>query len=293
MLDDKDVGLGGSKDHGELVNVGLLSGQVASELLGVEVGVLGLVVLLVPPGPPDLGLGCEGVFPDEGTYALEVLDKGSALLGVIGGGVVGRVGYKLPFLLGIDEEATGGETSTYHVVWKVAGNPSGGGTGDDIDPRVLDLIIARGLCTFLKGARLAVPEAHKYVDHLAVGGVKEVTEFGGGDGDTGHGEIDLLLGPVDHLVSFPHVFDKLLPGYDVWPEVDAGNFLEEVHADSCGGTFTDDSRGGDQYDVLVAYPLELLHVYPDPAAKCPSYGGDPCPEIERERGFPEGGEIDE
>lgn len=293
MLDDEGVGLGGGKDHGELVNVGLLSGEVASELLGVEVGVLGLVVLLVPLCPPDLGLGCEGVFADEGTYTLEVLDKGGALLGVIGGSVVGWVGYKLPFLLGIDEEATGGETPTYHVVWEVAGNPSGGSAGNDIDPRVLDLVIAGGLCTFLKGARLTVPEAYKYVDHLAVGGVEEVTEFGRGDGDTGHGEIDLLLGPVDHLVSFPHVFDELLPGYDVWAEVDAGNFFEEVHADGCGGTFTDDSRWGDQYDVLVAYPLELLHVDPDPTAKCSSYGGDPRPEVEREGGFTEGGEIDE
>lgn len=85
------------------------------------------------------------------------MDKLLSLGLEVGRDMVAGVGDELALSIGIDEETAGGETAPYHVLGKISGDPGRGGTSDDVDPRIFDLVIAAGLGSFLEGAGLAVP----------------------------------------------------------------------------------------------------------------------------------------
>src|SRR5208337_4868197 len=161
--------------------------------------------------------------------------------------------------------------------WEIPCNPPRRRTGDQINPRIFNQVIPCGLSSLFEGSLLGVPQANQEVNHVAILGIDQVAELGGLQRNRAHGVV--VAAHLEALCAGSKRSDQRWPANHVGAKVDSWDLTQDIHRNGYGGGFADDSWWGNEDDIVVDMPLEILHVYPDSPPERPCECGYPRPEV--------------
>src|SRR5215468_2928210 len=185
--DEEVVSLGGGDDDGELVEVGLLAGEVSTVTTTRELRRRG-ARLRVPGFAPSDGFGGESVFAAELRDFFEVFDELLFCVVVVGGvRSPRRVGCKMTLLFTIDEYDAAPDAFSKKGRGKVILHPHGSRSANDIEPRAFNGNRAGVFRGVVEGAVFAVPDIGEKGDEPLIVRTKKSSKLANRASEWRHG----------------------------------------------------------------------------------------------------------